>query len=1190
MSSHRVLVTYTSSPLYLSTDQWQHLRASLARQFPLRTLHWKSPSRSTIQTIPELHVDFVALESLRDEPSSQVPQTLLERPLLNTYFVVCEDSELYKNSVRKQIKEWHALVSTRKNQEWLIVHIVRPEGRTAQGRIFQIKSSVLDKIKADFNTDKRDRCVQLVWSAEYEHPAVWAELITKMKEGILLAFDSAFIQREEEVRRSEGQRAMPGWNFCTFFILKESLAMSLEGMNLFENALEQYNELEASFFKVLQEKNLSWFGALISPEPTDDSVALLSVNKKRYRDLILANSISVFDFRVYLLARQCALMSKLGKIAEICEKVVAFLSGFGRRLRELEDTLPPFFVESWTYSSALSVIDQCDVWANPPAMSKGAVARLNAVKGELLELAQQQLDIIGIRTGHLPSRPPFSIALPPPNPEMKTIEPRKRFSKKISRSELLKVLTDKEAFYDLYQQITNRAIEQYANAGRRKFALRLHGNLAALDLIRGRLPSALETYKSLPAHYAPHGWTALESFMRLQALTIHASSHKERDGDWISVVLEFLKAYVDDMGTELLMDVDDHKTYIAKLVAELRSAANALESDLLYPDHPAFSLRIISSSIRLSGTQDGALLDVVVRNHLPCELAADEVVVITTGYEGVQIQFTSQTTTIPTGTSTLTLFSPSVTPGLFTLQLSRIRLSRVVLEWKEIKGQLQAKGAKIKDLPTLVRIPKDLHSLDVRLHPPRIIEVGKPSKIMAILRTGRNDVSSVTLRLSSSTGVTFRTNEATLDSSESVKWEMTDNTITFCDIAQEREVVVFIPHSDASSYHTLRVNVSVEYVTKSEPDMARKIHLLRFVTTSLPMTINVEDFFRGTRLFTRFMLSTTSHQHVRVRAADLQPSDQDRDSIKVTNCRLQKPSVMTVTPAQSGRFLFQLDSLRGKAREPLKLYITYRMLREEVESFIEAAISQVIEESPSLQPRRAALVDKLIEALSGDANWIELYGLTGELLVPNIPDEEEAVLSRLKEILGGGKYSATLFGEWRNIIIPVDVPQIHILAAAQLRVLANPFFTEPTSGRILPLYAGQPVAAAVNVRTSFHWAPNEDEETCSYILRYDVEDMTGDWLVSGRKRGNFLAKDGTDFTIPVTLIALRHGELSLPQVGITALPLSGDRRMGMSPTPSCETYQVHGAEKVLVLPRGGRTTFIIDMGHESMESHVAVTA
>lgn len=107
-------------------------------------------------------------------------------------------------------------------------------------------------------------------------------------------------------------------------------------MNLYEDALQQYDELESSFFRVLREKNLSWFGALISPGPQDDSSPLLSITKKPYRDLILANSISIFDFRIYLLARQCALLSKMGRAIEICRKAVAFLGGFGRRLRELE--------------------------------------------------------------------------------------------------------------------------------------------------------------------------------------------------------------------------------------------------------------------------------------------------------------------------------------------------------------------------------------------------------------------------------------------------------------------------------------------------------------------------------------------------------------------------------------------------------------------------------------------------------------------------------------------------------------------------------------------------------------------------------------------------------------------------------------------------------------------------------------
>ena len=53
---------------------------------------------------------------------------------------------------------------------------------------------------------------------------------------------------------------------------------------------------------------------------------------------------------------------------------------------------------------------------------------------------------------------------------------------KISQPELLTALEDKEAFYSLYVGLTNRAIDLYAKAGRGKFALKLHGCLAALDV------------------------------------------------------------------------------------------------------------------------------------------------------------------------------------------------------------------------------------------------------------------------------------------------------------------------------------------------------------------------------------------------------------------------------------------------------------------------------------------------------------------------------------------------------------------------------------------------------------------------------------------------------------------------------------------------------------------------------------
>jgi hypothetical protein len=52
------------------------------------------------------------------------------------------------------------------------------------------------------------------------------------------------------------------------------------------------------------------------------------------------------------------------------------------------------------------------------------------------------------------------------------------------------------AFYDIYVKLTNRAIDTYVKAGRRKFALRLHGSLAAMDvLVMTVVPSPL-----IPSH------------------------------------------------------------------------------------------------------------------------------------------------------------------------------------------------------------------------------------------------------------------------------------------------------------------------------------------------------------------------------------------------------------------------------------------------------------------------------------------------------------------------------------------------------------------------------------------------------------------------------------------------------------------------------------------------------------------
>ncbi|KII88634.1 hypothetical protein PLICRDRAFT_110377 [Plicaturopsis crispa FD-325 SS-3] len=1171
MPDHPTRITYAAAPSFLASETWKEAHKALLSQLPLRNIHWKSASRPSIRTIQELDVTLVPLYTVRDDHTSQIPVTILEKPFMNIYITTCEDLDSYRASVRKQIKDWHSLVTRKKNQEWLILHIVKPDNRNTGGGFFQMKGSVLDKMRADFNVDKRDRCVQLAWSTGHDNPAAWADLFNKIKDGLILAFNSAVAQREEEVKRSESQRQMPGWNFCTFFILKESLASSFEDVNLFEDALLVYDELEASFFQVLRDKNLSWFGTLISPTAKDDSAPLLSVTKKPYRDLILANTISVFDFRAYLLARQCSLLSQQGRIIEVARKSSAFLGAFGRRLREVENTIPEFFIESWTYSSALSVVAQCDDWAQAYHFEGHNLISFNAVKGELLELARNQLDTLGIKSGHLPEKPPFSMGFP--HPSWNSAEPtEKRSSKRISNSELLLSLEDADKFYDLFVVITNRAIDMYAKAGRRKFALKLHGSLAALDVHRGRMDVALQTYTSLPAHYAPHTWTSLESFMLSRAIDTHEVLEKSKDRDWIHIMLSFLKTYVEDLGNEMLIPEDDKKTYVSRLVGAMHTAASELDS--AYPDHPAWSIRV-SANASPADTEDGSLLDVTVENRLPCDVTVDDIAVVLTGRDAERLRFSTSTKTLAPGKTTLQLFCPTSSSGAYLLDSSEIRISHLLLQWTH--------RPKNKAKSTVVHIPRDPRALDIRLRPPQLIQLGASSTLLVIVCTGRNRVSNASIKLSTSSGVRFKHKEAKLRDPEGVDHtlEAADESFSLNNVEPDTSVSVLMPHTDASAFHAVKVNIEVEYKTGPDSSATRTLRLTRVVSTALPIAVNVQDFFRGTRLFSKFTISTTSHQHVRIRSAQLDCPDEDLEGVTIAGCMSR--GIVTVTPAQPANFLFHIDSTGGPVRESLRLLITYRMLREEVESMIRRTVEDVTKESTSQLFQRELMINRLIEALESDASWVEKYGITGELHVPPHPDknaELDEALSEVKKIMSTSDHSVAALGDWREIVIPVDVPHMNIIAAARLQVLPTPFSTGKASGRSVPLYAGQPMSALLSIHTSFHWGSNEGNQERKYAMRFDVEEMVRDWLVSGRKRGDFTATDGATFTFPITLIALHHGELALPKIAVTPLPIAGELTMGSMALPSTETYQAHGAEKVLVLPRGGRSTFVIDMGRD----------
>jgi trafficking protein particle complex subunit 10 len=101
-----------------------------------------------------------------------------------------------------------------------------------------------------------------------------------------------------------------------------------------------------------------------------------------------------------------------------------------------------------------------------------------------------------------------------------------------------------------------------------------------------------------------------------------------------------------------------------------------------------------------------------------------------------------------------------------------------------------------------------------------------------------------------------------------------------------------------------------------------------------------------------------------------------------------------------------------------------------------------------------------------------------------------------------------------------------IVAAACIHIISTPFAKEMEPDTKPSLYAGQPIAANLTISTSFHWG-GQDESMRRCILRFNVEEMVREWLISGPKRGDFLATvshlpDVKNFLLNLVFFSLKN--------------------------------------------------------------------
>jgi hypothetical protein len=93
--------------------------------------------------------------------------------------------------------------------------------------------------------------------------------------------------------------------------------------------------LKQLFWFRATEQGAPWFNTFGGNDPEDDSRDVLNISQKPYRDSILQNTVSIFDFRIYLFARQAQLLYKQENGAlEISRRAKDFISTFARTIKE----------------------------------------------------------------------------------------------------------------------------------------------------------------------------------------------------------------------------------------------------------------------------------------------------------------------------------------------------------------------------------------------------------------------------------------------------------------------------------------------------------------------------------------------------------------------------------------------------------------------------------------------------------------------------------------------------------------------------------------------------------------------------------------------------------------------------------------------------------------------------------------
>ncbi|KAL5972557.1 hypothetical protein ACLOJK_039361 [Asimina triloba] len=382
------------------SDLWPLVKEGFEERLPFKKASLNNKTRNPV-TVEKLPAEFILTTDARLRSRFPQEQSLFwfREPYATVVLVTCEDLDEFKTILKPRLK----LIVQNDDREWFIVFVSKASPSNDQA-VKQAKK-VYAKVEVEFSSKKRERCCKL--DLHGADTSFWEDLESKIVESIRNTLDKRVQFYEDEIRKLSEQRLMPVWNFCNFFILKESLAFMFEMAHLHEDALREYDELELCYLETVNASNIRQkdFGGL---DHGDDQAAFLNPGYKPLSQIVQDDSFREFEFRQYLFAYQakkgayyylkggkkdkgkikCALkkfdtiefdlmliyvmvncslrcaqlgipdlLFKLYRPVEVASRGYSFVISFSKTLAQHENALPFCMREVWIITACLALIN-----------------------------------------------------------------------------------------------------------------------------------------------------------------------------------------------------------------------------------------------------------------------------------------------------------------------------------------------------------------------------------------------------------------------------------------------------------------------------------------------------------------------------------------------------------------------------------------------------------------------------------------------------------------------------------------------------------------------------------------------------------------------------------------------------------------------------------------------------------------